>query len=656
MKLNTVLYLLLLLLISSSCGTAKLSTADAQFNRGEYFAAASTYRKVYNKTSAAKERKLRGEIAYKMGTCYRLLNAAPRSTGAYQNAIRYKYPDSTAYYYMARSQQQEGKYKDAIKNYNLYLQFNPEDILAKNGIRGCELAPEWKKEPTRYVTKRANLFNSRRGEFSPMFYGKDLDQLYFTSSNDKALGNNKSDITGIKNNDIFFSKKNEKGEWLRPEPVEGELNSEVDEGVTSFSTDGNTMYLCRARREPNSNTSVEIYTSTRSGAKWGTPQKMEIIADTISAVAHPAISPDGQYLYFTSDMPGGFGGKDIWRVPINDKSVGPVENLGEQINTPGNEMFPYIRSNGDLYFSSDGLPGMGGLDLFRARLNQYDLWTVENLKVPINSQSDDFGITFSNEEEGFFSSNRGDARGYDHLFSFALPSVKVWIKGTVYDRDDEAIPDATIRIVGKDGSNQKTRARKDGTYKFKIDLGTEYVMMAGCKGFLNKKQQFVSDNTEEDAEYEADFQLPSITKPVLIENIFYEFNKANLTPESTTALNELVEMLNDNPNITIELGAHTDLKGSDEYNLKLSDRRAQSVVDYLIKTGIEPERLTAKGYGESMPKTITKKMAVTYPFFKEGDVLSEEYIMTLEPEVQEVANQINRRTEFRVLKTSYRIY
>lgn len=657
MKLIKILFGgILVLLAFSSCNTAKLSTAEAQFAKGEYYDAALTYRKIYNKTSSGKQRKLKGEIAYKMATCYRLLNAAPRSTAAYQNAVRYNYPDSLAYYYLGRSLQLQGKYKDAVKNYTIYLQNKPEDLLARNGIRGCEQAPDWKKNPTRYVVKKATLFNSRRSEFCPMLYGKDFDQLYFTSSNDKALGDRKSEITGLKNNDIFLVKKNEKGEWQRPEIIEGELNSEVDEGAICFSPDGTTMYLTKARREVNTDTSVEIYTSSRSGAKWSAPQKLEITGDTISAFGHPAVSPDGLYLYFASDMPGGYGGKDIWRVPLSDKGVGPVENLGERINTPGNEMFPYVRANGELYFSSDGLPGMGGLDIFRATENEYGFWNVENMKAPINSAADDFGITFGNGEEGFFSSNRGDGRGYEHLFSFALPTIQVWVEGYVLDRDEEIVSDPVIRLVGKDGTNMKITGKKDGTYRFRVSPGVEYVMMAGCKGYLNQRQYLTTEDEEKDETYYVDFLLPSMTKPVLVENIFYEFDKATLTPESTGALKELITMLNDNPNVTIELSAHTDMKGTDEYNQRLSDRRAQAVVDYLIKGGIEPERLTPKGYGKGTPKTVTKKLAAAYSFLKIGDVLTGEFILNLPPDQQEIANQINRRTEFRVLNTSYGIY
>ena len=647
--------LLVLFLTAVSCNTAKLSTADAQFERGEYFQAAATYRKVYNKTSPAKERKLRGRIAARMGVCYERLNIPSRATGAFTNAIRYHHPDSTIYLHLARNQHNEGKYKDAIRNYELFLEKTPDHPLAAAGLKGAQQAQEWKENKTRYQVKRMDLFNSRRADFSPMLLGKEGDQLYLATATDKATGTDKSEITGLKPCDIYFSKKNEKGIWQKPEPAEGELNTEFDEGTPTFTPDGNTMYFSRARRDAVSPTSVEIYASSRAGGKWGAAQKVEIIKDTISVFAHPAVSPDGKYLYFVSDMPGGIGGKDIWRAPLSNSGLGPVENLGEQINTPADEMFPTFRDNGILYFSSDGHPGMGGLDIFSARLDEWGIWHVENMKAPVNSQGDDFGMTFlvQEEEEGFFASNRGDARGYDHIYSFYQPSIKVLITGVVTNRDEEPVPGAIVRVVGRDGSNHKIVAKNDGTFQVKIDRGIQYVMMAGAPGYLNDKEEFRSDNDEADATYQVDFILSSITKPVLIDNIFYDFDKASLRAESATALDELIGLLNDNPNVTIELAAHTDRKGSEVYNTDLSQRRAASVIEYLIAGGIDAARLTPVGYGKSKPKTVTALINRTHPFLPEGQLLDEAFILTLPPDQQEIADQINRRTEFQVLEITY---
>lgn len=650
-----IIVCLLLTAVAAGCRTPKLSEADAQFQRGEYYDASVTYKKVYNKLRKKEERPQRGEVAFKMGRCYRLLNMSARASAAFQNALRYEYPDSTTHFMLAQALHADGKYAAALRSYDKYLEFCPDDSLAINCAEGCRTAQEIRARGSRYVVKQAKLFNSRRADFCPMYLGADCDQIYYTSTTEKATGDKKSEITGMKNADVFFSKKNEKGEWERPEPVEGELNTEFDEGIVAFSPDAQTMYLTKARRELNAPTSVEIYTSTRSDAKWSAPVKFEITADTLSTFGHPAVSPDGEYLYFVSDMPGGYGGKDIWRISLKERQ-GSLVNLGPDINTEGNDDFPYVRSDGSLYFSSDGHLGMGGLDIFRATAvgDPADLrWKVENMGFPINSAGDDFGITFGKGEDGFFSSNRGDARGYDHIYSFEYDPVRITIEGLVMDKDEEPVKNAIIRIVGNDGSNQKEVARDDGSFSFALQRGVKYVMLAGAKGYLNQKQEFASDSTMEDANYWVEFILPSISKPSVVENIFYDYDKADLRPESKTALNELIAVLHDNPNVTIEMASHTDRWGSDAYNINLSERRAKSVVDYLVENGISRDRLQPHGYGKSRPKTVTKRIARLYPQFKEGDILTEEFIKTLSEEDQQAADQINRRTEFSVLSLTY---
>lgn len=653
-KIRILTVAVLAVAVLAGCRGAKLSTAREQKERGEYFEAAKTYRKVYNKLTKREERPLRGEVAFEMAQCHQQLSQFARAAAAYQNAIRYEYPDSMAYLYLAQMQHGDGKYAAAVKAYEQYLEWKPGDKLAQNGLAGARMALD-KKGATRYVVSNAKMFNSRRSDYAPMYLDKEYDRLYFTSTNEKATGDKRSEITGMKNGDVYVSSKNERGEWQRPEPVEGELNSELDEGITSFTPDGMTMYLTKARREPNAPTGVEIYTSQRSDAKWSAPVKYEITADTLSSYGHPAVSPDGRWLYFSSDMPGGSGGYDLWRVNLLERQ-GSLENLGEWINTPGDEMFPYVRTDSVLYFASDGRAGYGGLDIYRAELTKSGGWNVTNMGTPVNSAADDFGITFGPGESGFFSSNRGDGRGYDHIFAFNLPELKVTISGWVLDRDEEPVPGAVIRIVGNDGSNQKQVARDDGSFSFPLDRGVSYVMLAGAKGYLNAKQEFTSDTAEEDADYGVDFILSSINKPVVIENIFYDFDKATLRPESKEALDEMAQVLRDNPNVTIEMASHTDRHGTDEYNIDLSSRRAKSVIDYLISVGIQPERLQSQGYGESRPKTITKKLAREYPQFTEGTELTEEYILTLSPEDQDAADQINRRTEFQVLSIDYQMF
>ncbi|MBQ6167160.1 MAG: OmpA family protein [Muribaculaceae bacterium] len=643
----------------ASCKGPKLRDADEAYDRGEYFDAATIYRKLYNRYNRKEDQWLRGELAFQLGMCHLKLNQGNRATSAFQNAIRYEYEDSTLLLRLAQAQQREGQYNAAIKNYEAYLDMYPDDWEALVGIRGCELAPQWKEEGSRYIVKQDKYLNSRRADYAPMFLDKNLEYIYFTSTSEKSMGELRSEITGTKKGDIYFSKRDEKGNYTRPERVDGGLNTEHDEGATAFSPDGSTMYVARAVRQ-DWPTTVEIYTSSRSEAKWSAPQKFEITADTLSNYSDPFVSPDGQWLYFASDMPGGQGGTDIWRINLKDKH-GTLENLGPDINTKGNERFPNVRTDSLLYFASNGHPGMGGLDLFVATLlpheegnkDPMDHWSIKNMGVPMNSSADDFGITFGKGESGYFSSNRGEARGYDHIYTFIKPDLQIWISGYVVDKDDEPVPNAVIRIVGDDGSNQKTASKPDGSFRFDLQRGVKYAMLASADGYLNGRQEFESDTTEEDAEYNVDFVLAAMFKAQIVENIFYDFDKAVLRDESKLALDSLVMLLKDHPNIVVEMASHTDRVGSEKYNQGLSQRRAQSVVDYLIANGIPKERLKPAGYGESRPKTVTKRIHSQYPQFEEGVTLDEEFIKTLSKEDQEAADQINRRTEFQVLDTTY---
>lgn len=648
---------LTLLLSAWSCKQIKLEDADKKFAQGEYFVAADMYRQIYRKTPAQK-RELRGEIALRMAESYRLINNPLRANAAYGNAVRYKVNDSTLNLQYARSLQKTGDYKQAIKYYTDFLKSFPDNQFAFNGLEGSKVAPEWKANPTLYTVKREELFNSRRGEFSPMLLPPDYDQLYFTSNRDDVIGDTISNITGSKLNDIFMSRKDEAGNWMKPEHVESTINTSSDEGTTSFSASGTGMYFTQTKLDSVNTSFPAVYVSYRSSGSWGTATKIEINKrDTTSVYAHPSITPSGDFLYFVSDMPGGYGGKDIWRASMVGDLVEYIENLGPDINTAGDEMFPYMRNDSTLYFSSDGHVGMGGLDIYRAEYDRTTKgWKIENMKFPINSQADDFGITFEGEKEsGFFSSNRGDGKGFDHIYSFVYPVITTVAEGYIVDTDDEFITNATIRVVGRDGTNMRLPGKNDGTYKIDVKQGVDYVFLASAKDHLNTRMALKTIVTEKDSTYLVDFILTPINKPVVLENIFYEFDKATLLPESKKELDGLIALLNDNPNVTIELSAHADRKGSDEYNIKLSQRRAESVVNYLIAGGIAKERLTAVGKGKSEPKRVTKAVIKKYDFLHEGEILSEEFIEGLTPEQQEMADQVNRRTEFKVLSITYNL-
>jgi len=638
----------------SSCKQIKLADADRDFVNGEYFEAASKYRVLYRKTPP-KERELRGIIAYRLAESYRLINNVPAANAAYANAIRYNPTDTLIKLQYARTLQKAGNYKLASAQYENYLRSSPGFRFAQNGLQGSKEAPLMKQNPTKYRVKRMEVFNSRRGEFCPMLLPPDYSMIYITTNRDEVSGEAKSPITGVRNNDLFVSRLDDNGKWMKPESA-GVVNTEFDEGVPSFTSSGNTMYYTFAMQDSVGPSSAAIYKSTRDGGAWTKGTKLRIGTDSSYVYAHPAIVPSGNFLYFVSDMPGGYGGKDIWRGLLTDQDeVIGIENLGPEINTAGDEMFPYMRNDTVLYFSSDGHPGMGGLDIFKAVYNKRsDRWITENMGFPINSQGDDFGITFEGEDEsGFFSSNRNEAKGADHIYSFEYPVVKVAVEGYIVDKDDEFVPNATIRVVGNDGTNEKFNGRPDGTYRLQVNRGVNYVLLASGEGYLNSKMDLRTVTAEKDSIYFVDFVLYAIDKPAVLENIFYDFDKAALREESKKELDGLIELLEINPNVTIELSAHTDRKGTEEYNQRLSQRRAQSVVDYLIAHRISKDRLSVAGYGKQKPKVITKSLAKKYDFLQEGDVLTEEFVLKLTPEQQEIADQINRRTEFQVLSITY---
>jgi outer membrane protein OmpA-like peptidoglycan-associated protein len=682
----TIIYISAIAILLAGCGAdTAMKKGDKFYALGEYYDAAAQYKKAYSQTKA-KDKPLRGQRALKMADCYRRINYTQKAIAAYNNAVRYKQSDSLSMFYLGQLQLKNGSYKDAEKTFLSLIEngqsgiensqlsiLNPQSStlnpqLVKAGLESARMAPKWKADAalSGYEIKRQDLFNSRRAEYSPMLAGDDYDQLYFTSTRNQAVGDELSGITGTKPADIFVSYKDEKGNWLKPESIESELNSDQDEGACSFSPDGKTMYLTVCKADPNYPRFAQIATSKRSDASWSKAKELEITKDTLSLFAHPAVSPDGMWLYFVSDMPGGMGGLDIWRAQLTTSGIGALENLGAPINTPGDEMFPTFRPNGDLYFSSNGHPGMGGLDIFIAipieneglsTLNS-QLYEIEHPGFPLNSQGDDFGMTFEGlHNRGFFCSNRGDARGWDHIYSFEKHEVIQTVKGWVYEQDGYELPEALVYMVGNDGTNQKLSVKGDGSFTQEIQPGVDYVFLGTCKGFLNHKEQLKVDTVQESMEYVLQFPLASITAPVLIDNIFYDFDKATLRPESTEALDKLITLLNENPNVTIELSAHCDYRGPAAYNKRLSQKRAESVVNYLVEHGIDSLRLSPMGYGKEKPKTIKRKLTEKYEWLKEGDVLTEEFITALkDEEKQEICNQLNRRTEFIVLRTTYGLF
>jgi len=640
-----------------SCGADHyMKKGEKALAIGEYYDASMYFKRAYAATPT-KDRELRGRRAARLAYAYDRMNASQKAIAAYRNQIRYKQDSVETHLALARQLMKNGSYREAAEEFGLVLEAQPHNQLAQNGLQSAREAPVTKEAGSRYKVKKMDVFNSRRADYSPMLCGDEYDQLYFTSTRNEAQGDELSGITGTKNGDIFYSQKDDKGQWGKPQAIESGLNTDYDEGACCFSPDQRVMYFTQCATDASYPRYATIMTSNRSDAAWGKGTALELTRDTLSSYAHPAVSPDGEWLYFVSDMPGGMGGLDIWRVRITAAGLGGVENVGAPVNTEGNEMFPTFRPNGDLYFSSDGHPGMGGLDIFIARVGKDGRYHLEHPGYPLNSQGDDFGMTFEGKRNrGYFSSNRGDGKGWDHIYWFENPEITQTIKGWVYEMDGYELPAAQVHLVGSDGTNKKLSVKMDGSFEQEIKPNVDYIMLATCPGFLNHTEEIKVGPVDESEEYVLQFPLASIRVPVLIDNIFYDYDKATLRPESGEALDKLVKMLQENKNITIELSAHADYRGSAQYNKTLSQRRAESVVRYLISHGVSADRLTPKGYGKEKPKTIRKKVAARYPWLKEGDVLTEEFIKQLDEEKQEICNQLNRRTEFTVLRTTYGMF
>lgn len=654
---------ILLILIVSGISLDGLSQsrhierADEYYQAGGYFEAVELYREHLDKVP----REDMGFYLQRIGNCFRMIGDSRQAEIWYSKAIMRDAPDPKVYYFYAEMLKMGEKYDEAIEQYEKYKELVPNDPMADVGIESCELAKKWMETPAGYEIVNMRAINSRQSDFSPAFASEDYSILFFTSSRDDATGRNTHAGTGEKFTDIFISQRDRRGNWSEPRPLDESINTPYDEGTPSLSSDFNQLYFTRCRASKRNALGCEILVSERREQGWLSPEPIAITEDSM-VVAHPSISEDGLTLYFVSNIPGGFGDNDIWRLTRTSPTDnwGEPVNLGSGINTPGNEMFPFIHPDGTLYFSSDGHPGMGGLDIFRAKLNEeINNWVVENMRYPINSPADDFGIIFESEREaGYFSSRRRDigARGTDNIFLFYLPEINFNITGTV--RDDKTakpLAEANVQLVGSDGLIVNETTDKDGSFRFMLNPNNDYVLIASREGYLNDRERESTRGLTESEEFEVEITLTSTDKPIELPNIFYDYDSWGLRPESMAALDRLVEILNENPTIVIELGAHTDSRGSLDYNYELSQKRAQSVVNYLIERGIPTERLKAKGYAQSQPKIVDEALLQQYPFLPLGAKLNKDFIETLDSEEQkETVHQINRRTEFRVLSTDYK--
>jgi len=640
-----------------------LRAADDAFSNMQYNVALSKYKKALSK---AKNKPDKEKISFQMAECYRFINNTKKAEAAYKRLVKTKFAEShpLVFLYLAEAMKSNEKYKDAQTYFEKYIQAMPGDPRGPTGTLSCKLAQEWIDNPTKYIIKPEKILNSKESDFSATYADKLYNTIIFTSTREASTGKDIDNWTGQNFSDLFISKLDPKGQWSTPVQLENAnvINTEANEGNPSVNSKFNQMYFTRCSNDKGTLQGCKIMVSRRAGRNWGEPKALELGGDSTTVFGNPAISPDELTLLFSSNLPKGQGGKDIWmstRKTTNDNFGRPI-NAGPVINTPDDEMFPFMRNDTTLYFSSNGLPGMGGLDIFRSTFSNGEWTTPVNLQVPINSPGDDFAIVFNPEEDkGFFASNRKGGRGSDDIYSFVNPPVLFTLSGVVKDdKTLQFIQGAVVKLTGSNGTSVEARTDAKGYYGFnkaQVKPNTTYELICLKDNYLNKKAKETTVGLESSKDFTIDFRLEPIPdKPVVLPDILYDLAKWDLKPQYQDSLQGLIKTLDENETLIIELASHTDSRGTDESNDVLSQKRAESVVNYLIERGIDPNRLVAKGYGERVPRRLTKDIMKDGFLFKSGTLLSQSFVDSLatKPE-QEAAYALNRRTEFRIISKDF---
>jgi peptidoglycan-associated lipoprotein len=639
------------------------------YQSGKYFHAQAMYEKAYKKE---KDKEKKADIAFKNADCFDRINEARKASSWYRKALMNRDTFADAALHLAYSEVKNNRLEEAKENFWEYNDLRPK---AKDESTILERIEKWEEYPGRYKVEILKKFNSAGSDFAPVYMGQDTNVIFFTSTRKLSDKPRKDGVTGDRYSNIFEShysnevvrksrkkrgRKNKSRkvitdtyQWSKPDGVGDTLNSDWNDGAACFSSDGATLFFTSSRKINKNHQGTKIFAVQRNDGQWGRAELIQVVPDSLS-VAHPSISEDGSILYFVSDMPGGYGGNDIWMVKKSGSGWSEPQNLGRPINSTDNELFPHIRDNGALYFASDRKEGMGGLDIYKAEKSPEGVWKVDNMKYPINSTADDFAIHFQyQQEKGMFASSR--KKGGDDIYRFDYVPLQFSFLGKVINAETkEPVETARVHVVSTDGEQKNDIVSETGDFLLQLEPELEYIVMVLAKGYLNGKKQLSTLGLNVSRNFKSVIELKPIEKPIELPNIFYDFGSWELREASQTALNALVETLNDNPKVTIELGSHTDFVGSDKTNQALSQKRAQSVVDYLIEKGIYWDRLIAHGYGEAEPRQINKEIAEQYDFLNEKDVLTEKMIAKLNSEQKEIANQLNRRTEFKVLSTNYK--
>ncbi len=626
--------------------------ADAAYGSGFYFNAIELYKKAY---TVEKKASTKAELIFKVAESYRMLGDMAQAEVWYDKANKAQYSDPITYYWIGESLKQQGKYAEAIVAFNRYKEKRPGDVRADAGIAASEMAQKWKDSPTRYDVGPEVLLNTQQMDFSPGFSDKRNESVVFSSTRQAATGTETDQITGENFSDLFASTRDRLGKWSEPVKLPSFINTPGNEGAPIFNKERTIMYFTRCPMEKKKLYGCDIWMSKKVGNNYSEPQMLALKPnagkDDTTTVGHPALGPNNEYMVFAGnmDMKGGRGGRDLYAVKLGAEGmpVGQPVNLGADINTNRDELFPFIRHDGSLYFASNGYSGMGGLDIYRAEPTGDMTWgQVENLKAPINSAWDDFAIIFDGEfDRGFFTSNRPGGKGMDDIWRFNMPDMVFALQGTAYDKlSGQPLSGAKISVVGTDGSNFSALTDDNGGFAF-VESGKDrfikesnnYSILAEKEGYLVVKDQITTMGLTESTTFVKEyFLMPAdVGGVVLLPTILYETDKFALLDASKDSLQVAYQTLLDNPTLVVELRSHTDARPTRTYrggNKELSQLRAQSCVNHLVQLGIDPARLVPVGRGADEPRITMdqiNKMATK--------------------EEKDAAHQLNRRTDLKVL-------
>jgi peptidoglycan-associated lipoprotein len=618
------------IIVLSSCGAQKPSViaAEKAYNAEKYFIAADLYKKAI---PTIRNKKTKAELIYKVAESYRQINNTKQSSIWYEKAVAAGYEGKEVYLNLANAYKFQDRLKDAIATYKEYLSQKPGDSLALLGIENCNLALKWKEKATWFDVFNEGALNTKDVEYAPSFYGKGI---IFTSNRGKVKGKNYYERTGKNYENIFASATTGKNRWSRVDPLNKAINSDFNEGVTSFDNNNRILYYTQCNGNKGKEIGCTILQTQNEGNTWTEPKPVEIPNPDSMLMAHPSINADGTRIFFTAAFKGGFGGKDIWYSDRQGTTWGAPVNAGPKINTEGDEEFPFIHPSGSLYFASNGHKGIGGFDVFFCDFEEGDWTDATNLKSPINSTGDDFGfILDENKETGYISSNRFGGKGEDDIYSvIAIPLVFNVAGKAINNATGKTFAGVKINIIGSDGSTQMVITDPAGKYKFALKKDVNYQLSASKYRFFGDVAETSTYGYKESKDFELNFRLnPIPLKEIIIKGILYDLASADLKPESIERLDTIAKTLSDNPTFVIEIASHTDSRADSTYNNELSLRRAQSVVNYLVSKGIETERLRPRGYGES--KLLNE--------CKDGVSCPEEM------------HALNRRTTFSIISEDY---